>query len=265
MPSGGEGKTPLHGLRKRLGAVYGVAMAKSRELDRFCNIPNYVLESEAVRTLQPSHFMVLIYLAMRCYGAKKNGRIVFANRSGCRKLDNSDPEKKNWKWVETPIGSGESGMGKSTIGDALRELERRGLIACTQRSTFGQKRLAQTYRLTWVRTEDEMATNDFRNWRARNSETRPTQRPVGHATGRPTGRTLVSTSSKQAVQAEAPAYAQPYRPTQRPRSYQCNRDVVPALDVDVALAAIAAQVRAASGMMAAEASPVIVACEDRVA
>lgn len=221
-------------------------MAKLRDVDRFCNIPNYVLASEAVRTLQPSHFMVLVYVAMRCYGAKRNGHIVFANRSGCLRLDNSHPQRKYWRWVETPIGPGPTGMGKSTIGEGLVELERRGLIRCTRPSTFGQKRLARTYRLTWVRTETEQATNEFLDWRPEYSKPRPTRRPDGHALGRSTGRTPASTSSIPDIQADGPAYQQPHRPPHRPRSHQVNRDVG-AWDMGSAMAAIAAEVRAAAG------------------
>ncbi|MGH6828165.1 MAG: hypothetical protein ACREFW_04575 [Rhizomicrobium sp.] len=193
---------------------------RTRDVDRFTNFPNYVLASEAVRTLRPSAFMVLVYLAMRCFGAKGNGRIVFANRSGCRWFD---PETR--KWVEMPIGGPrEKPMAKSTIGDGLRELERRGLIVCTQRSTFDQKRLAKTYRLTWVRTEDQLATNDFLKWRPENSKPRPPHRPMGYATGRPTGRSPQPTSSEQAIQAAPPACQQRHRPPHRPRNYHVLGD-----------------------------------------
>jgi len=213
-------------------------------LDGYANFPNHVLASAAVRTLPPSAFMVMVYLAMRCYGTKGNGHIVYANRSGCRWFD---PEKK--KWVEMGIG-GPKPLSKSTIGDGLRELERRGLIVCTQRSTFHQKRLAKTYRLTWRRTEDNEATNDFMSWRPNESglqisEARPVHRPMGQATGQHAGSSYQPKDPKQAVQADTLAYRQPHRPAHRPRIYHVVGD---GEDVGTVLEDIAKQVRAAAGL-----------------
>ena len=139
-----------------------------KQLDGFTQIPNYVLRSEAMRTASPAAVKVCLYLAARCFGAKHNGQIVFAIRSGCLLLNLATQ-----RWEEQSIG-----LSPSRTAEALQELEERGFIVCTKDSTFNQKRRAKEYRLTWMRTEQDIPTNDFLNWKATEKKQDPVH-PAG--------------------------------------------------------------------------------------
>jgi len=185
-----------------------------RFVDGFTNIPNFVLASTAVRTLQPSQFMVLMYLTMRCFSSKNNGEIGFANRTGCLW-----PDKITGKWSELEFG-GATGLSKTTIGNALRELERRGLVECTKRSTFHQKRLSKEYRLTWVKTATGGPTNDFLYFKQDQPkiEPRPAHGPVMEPIGPSTDTPHTEGSPGESIQARQRACDKRIRPTSGPHS-----------------------------------------------
>lgn len=127
----------------------------AREADRFTQLPNFLLNSVAVRTLEPSDFMTLVYMAKRCYGAKDNGHIVFGVRGGCLILS-----QQKERYEEAAIG-----VGKSAIAVCLERLELRGLIRCTKEFTFKQKKKTREWRLTWLPTivdgVKQPPTNEF--------------------------------------------------------------------------------------------------------
>lgn len=203
-----------------------------RHVDRFTNLPNGLLDSVAVRSLSPTAFKVLVYLAKRCWGAKANGTIVFGLRSGCL--------IKNM--VSHRYEENEIGIKKSAIGNALDELERRGLIACTHSSSFKlDKKVAREWRLTWIKTEADPPTNEYlrfeppppkpsrrQPWtRARNLSKNqkpcPPQwtetAPIVHPDGQPT-RENGAEPQKQSTQMDC---SESLSPSGRTRSYHRNR------------------------------------------
>lgn len=188
-------------------------------LDGFCQIPNDVMASEAVRSLQPSHFMVMMMMVMhlgRAGGSKKNGKLAFPNRAECPWWDGNEG-----KWTSLPIRY----FTRSTTGAALRELEERGLIECTKRFTYEQKRHAKEYRLTWVRTEEGEATNNFRAYKHPEPKRRPTLRPKRQAIGQPVGKPEHQHPQEPKLQASQQAYSEPHRPASRPHYYQIIGEV----------------------------------------
>src|SRR4051812_15941191 len=120
---------------------------QKREVDRFTSLPNYLLEHEAVRSLSPTAFKVMVYLAKRCFGPKNNGQIPFGARFGCKVRNiaiNRDEEKA-------------IGLSRGTTARALSELQDRGLIRCTKGSTFKlTKRSVREYELTWVNAGEDV-------------------------------------------------------------------------------------------------------------
>lgn len=190
-------------------------------MDGFTGFPNCLLASEAALTLQPSHFMVLVVMAMHLgrIGSKKNGKLAFPNRAGCPWWDHTQK-----KWVSRPVLH----FTKSTTGAALRELEARGLIQCTKRYGFDQKRKAKEYRLTWIKTEEGPATNEWLNYkhpiasrptRGSGEKARPTSGPVSTIIGRPVGQASPDAGSEAPLQADHSAYLVSHRPTSGPHCY----------------------------------------------
>jgi len=196
--------------------------------DRFTNIPNYVLDSVAVRTLSPAAFKVLVYLVKRCYGAKDNGRIVFGARFGCRVRN---PVVQHYE--ELSIG-----LSKSTIAKALAELELHGLIRCTKPSTFGQKRMAREWRLTWVKANDELPTQEFLQFKPvapAKTKASPFGRTVMKVAVHRTGQWQRTNARSYVPQSTSPDYYNQDSPADRTRSYQCNGNVSGGLFATVAL------------------------------
>jgi hypothetical protein len=180
-----------------------------------------------VRSLSPVAFKVLLYLAMRCYGAKANGNIVFSARSGCLIRDPITRKK-----IEHPIG-----LKHSATSGALTELQRRGLIVCTRESSFDQKKMARTYRLTWVRSEEGQPTNEFLRFteEGANLEPSPLQRTINELTVRQGGQSLPRNGGKHPLQSATADYSESHSPPRRTRIYQGNGDgaVVPAAMQDI--------------------------------
>lgn len=186
---------------------------RTRDEDRFTNIPNHVLRHEAVRTLPPAAFKVMIYMASRCFGAKDNGHVIYGVRSGClvKDLDTG-------KWFEAEIG-----LKRSATWAALTELQRRGLIVCTKDSTFDQKKLTREYRLTWIRTPDCEPTAEYRNYRkGENLKASPPRRTVDAPIVRQSGQSQRANALNRAAQSATPDYGDLHSP---PGRTLCNQGI----------------------------------------
>jgi hypothetical protein len=123
---------------------------RSESEPRFVQIPFWVLESEAARTISPTATKVLLFIVKRHNGTN-NGTIGFGARSGCFLRPPGAKELE-----DAPIG-----LAPRTVSDALFELERAGFIRCTRQSTFDQKRTTREWRLTWLPCGSEPPTKEF--------------------------------------------------------------------------------------------------------
>jgi hypothetical protein len=148
-------------MAKRAGRKVNKA-GRSEGEARFVQIPYWVLETAAARSLSGTAFKVLIYVVKRFNGVN-NGAIGFGSRSGCfvRKPGTGDLE-------DVPIG-----IGKSALAAALVELEAAGFLRCTKASTFDQKRTTKEWRVTWLAAHGKPATKDFATVPARVKKQKP--------------------------------------------------------------------------------------------
>lgn len=136
-------------------------MANSRRVDKrgrskdappFTQFPHWVMETPAFHCLTPEARTALLYMAKRFYGWN-NGQIGFGVRSGGFVRNPGQPDSEV---VDVPV------MSKTTMHRALVEVEALGFAVVTKESSFGQKKLAREWRLTWLPTADRtMATKDF--------------------------------------------------------------------------------------------------------
>jgi hypothetical protein len=126
-------------------------LSKFRKQDRkgrsdeakFVQLPFWLLQAPAARSLSAPAFKTLVYLVTHFNGSN-NGGIGFGVRSGC-----FYPKARNATDDDRQIG-----LKPRTISDALYELEHAGFIACTKAATFDQKRMQREWRLTWLGSKD---------------------------------------------------------------------------------------------------------------
>lgn len=123
---------------------------RSEGVARFVQLPYWILETPAARSLSGTAFKVLVYVAKRFNGVN-NGTIGFGSRSGC--------------FVKKP-GTGELedmsiGIGKSAMAAALAELVAAGFLRCMKASSFDQKRTTNEWRVTWLPAGSHPATKEF--------------------------------------------------------------------------------------------------------
>lgn len=137
-------------MNTRRGKRRANATGRSQGEPRFVQLPYWVLESERARLLSGTAFKVLVYLLKRFNGSN-NGRIAFGLRSGCFARNSATGE----------IEDRSLGLGKSAVGEALRELDAAGFIRCETPSSFGQKRLTREWRVTWLEAAGKLPTKDF--------------------------------------------------------------------------------------------------------
>jgi hypothetical protein len=195
-----------------------------REVDRFTSLPNYLLEHEAVRSLSPAAFKVMIYLAKRCFGPKNNGQIAFGSRFGCKVRNigiNRDEEKT-------------IGLSRGTTARALAELQERGLIRCTKGSTFKlSKRSVREYELAWLAAGEESKANTFLYWRAAEKHKgRLTSETVRSLTVSPVGQPQRTNDDKRPLQSHQRDYARSNSLTHGTRINQCNSGAPISLQLD---------------------------------
>src|SRR6185312_828501 len=166
--------------------------------------------SEAVLSLSPAAFKILIYVAKRCYGPKRNGKVIFGARSGCLIVNLGSK-----RYEEHSIG-----LSKSVTAAALEELQEHGLLVCTKASSFDQKRHAREWRLTWVKTEFESATNDFQAFADGGKKTK--RSPAGRTVKTPTvlraGQSPGQIDGNPHLQSCGPDYSASHSPAGRTRS-----------------------------------------------
>jgi hypothetical protein len=125
---------------------------------RFVQIPYWVLESDAFRSLSAVAVKVFIYLLKR-FNGRNNGKIGFGVRSGCYVWDR---ETRRLKDVSI-------GIGRTRLAEALKELEEAGFIVCEKSSLFRREtdyaeghRLVREWRLTMLPTaSDRIPTREF--------------------------------------------------------------------------------------------------------
>lgn len=190
---------------------------QKREVDRFTSLPNYLLEHEAVRSLSPAAFKVMVYLAKRCFGPKNNGQIAFGARFGCKVRNiaiNLDEERT-------------IGLSRGTTARALSELQGRGLIRCTKGSTFKlTKRSVREYELTWLNAGEDTRTNDFLYWRpAEKQKGRLTSGTIREPTVSPVGQPRSGRRQNGSLQSHPWDYSASDSLTHGTRLNQCNSDV----------------------------------------
>lgn len=129
------------------------ATGRSRGTERHIQLPHFLLESAAWKSLKPVERALFIEVAQR-YSGFNNGIIGLGVLEAGRELH----------------------VRKNTAGLAFRVLIERGFLAVTRHSTFGQKKLTREWRLTYKPmgpwdAPTSPPTNDFTRWRL--SATRP--------------------------------------------------------------------------------------------
>lgn len=144
-------------MRKRTGRKVNKA-GRSEGEARFVQIPYWLLEAPAARSLSSTAFKVLVYVLKRFNGVN-NGLIAFGTRSGCF-LKNPTSRQV----IDVSIG-----MKQQTVSDALFELQGAGFIACARESVWTGTRgtkgqgIVREWRLTWLSCNGEAPTKDFIN------------------------------------------------------------------------------------------------------
>ena len=133
------------------------ARGKSAGDPRFVQMPYWVMETEAFRSLSADAIAVFFFMLKRHNGVN-NGKIAFGIRSGCFIRE---PGKK--ELTDAAIG-----IKRTGIGEALSELRTAGFIACETESVFvrttaykaGEK-FTREWALTWLPVGEAPATKEF--------------------------------------------------------------------------------------------------------
>ncbi|MDE2467141.1 MAG: hypothetical protein KGO02_26025 [Alphaproteobacteria bacterium] len=152
------------------------AKGRSKSAAPYLTLDFWIVETPAFQELSLAAEHVLMAMLKR-YNGSNNGRISYGCRSGCL-------SRINGAWTElTPK------LSVAAQSRALKELQHQGFIACTQPSSFGQKRLVRDWRLTWLRDDRNggLATREFNQPsgerstipRAQNSKASFTEETVG--------------------------------------------------------------------------------------
>ena len=156
------------------------AKGRSKSDGRYIRLDYWMIEAPAFQELSINAEHVLLNILKRFNGAN-NGQIGFGCRSG--RFTRRGPE-----WIELP-----SKLSVSSQARALKELEEQGFIACTQGSSFGQKRLTKNWRLTWLRDDRNgaLATKEFTKQRGHRCTIRAVQKTKASAAGETMGGNIV--------------------------------------------------------------------------
>ena len=106
----------------------------------FVQLPWWMMETPAFHSLTSDSKVALLYVAKR-YNGHNNGKIGFSVREGgfVRQPGQPDAQAR-----DLPLFS------KTRMHRALDELQAFGFAVVAQESSFGQKRLAREWRLTWL-------------------------------------------------------------------------------------------------------------------
>ena len=132
------------------------AKGRSTGVDRFVQLPFWVMESQAFRDLSLAAKVTLPFVVKRFNGTN-NGKIPFGARSGCFVRKPGTVEL-----IDVSFG-----LKPGAVAEALFELRAAGFIACEKesiwtgtRGTKGQG-VVREWRLTWLPTTGQLPTKEF--------------------------------------------------------------------------------------------------------
>lgn len=125
---------------------------RSEGVSPFVQFPWWMMETPAFHLLSADSKVTLLYLAKRFYG-HNNGQIGFGVRSGG--FVRWRPGQPDTELRDVPLFS------KTRQHRALCEVQAFGFAMVAKESSFGQKRLAREWRLTWLPCDGKPPTKDF--------------------------------------------------------------------------------------------------------
>jgi len=117
----------------------------------FVQIPWWLMETPAFHSLTSDSKAALLYVTKR-FNGHNNGKIGFSVREGGFVRNPGQPDAQAHDY---PLFS------KTRMHRALSELQAFGFAVVAQESSFGQKRLAREWRLTWLPCDGKAPTKDF--------------------------------------------------------------------------------------------------------
>lgn len=209
----------LYGLLIASGSLAGQRMARagrkangkgrSEGQSRFLQLPFWVMEAPAFHYLSPEGRTALLYLLKR-FDGRNNGKIGFGVRSGGFVRNAGCPDL-----VDKPV------MSQTRMQAALYELQAFRLARISSPSSFGQKKRAREWELTWLPCDGKAATRDFMTLTERQCQligaslkTKP----------RSAGRNTNACTGPPAEHGEGPNGANPSLQV-RPQTYEPNSQV----------------------------------------